>query len=88
MRTVLNSLRHLRLRTNSFKSPSLFSSKIAWICIETSGAVTVNGACMGACTGTDTGKGIVTLGNDSTMVTVLEFLELELDAPLILFYYA
>ena len=50
-----------------------------------SGAVTtVNGSF----TGTDTGKGIVTVGNDSTMVTVLEFLELELDAPLILFYYA
>jgi hypothetical protein len=52
-----------------------------------SGAVTtVNGSFTG--TGKDTGKDIATVGNDSTMVTLLEFLELELDAPLILFYYA
>ena len=52
-----------------------------------SGAVTtVNGSFTG--TGKDTGKDIAAVGNDSTMVTLLEFLELELDAPLILFYYA
>ena len=92
MRTVLNSLRHLRLRTNSFKSPSLFSSKIAWICMEMSDAGTCTGTGTGtvaarACTCTGTGGkdiGIVTVGSGSTIVTVLPFEFLEVDAALIL----
>ena len=43
------------------------------------GATAVGATAVGACA--DTGKDIATVGNDSTMVTLLEFLELELDAP-------
>ena len=62
-----------------------------------SGAVvTVKGSCVGAkavgakAVGAFTDKGIVSVGTCSTIVTLLplEFLELEIDAPLILFYYA
>ena len=80
---MLNSFRHLRRPTNSFKSLNLFLSKIDWISDAIDGVSTTMGVGL-ATEGAGTGTMVVTtVGAPAAAGAFTEFFE-ELDA-LILF---